>query len=294
MAKTSYLTIPVGWEEIIKKSMCSGSRFVNARVRRNDTLLSKKRKNGVSQRSLLPQLSIIWATLTTEQKQAWSDSGAIMGLNGWQIFVQEMCIRIINDMSLEKTPVLTHQSWFGNIKLISGADEIKLVQPHPSSYYILKKVRGTKSQYNPVLVQEGFGLPLKIGISYKSNLTASGPNPYAKFYAKIWNSYQAKDDEHELLINLDLIHDWQTVENTLTTLRGSIIAYALYIECHDVIGDLYIDNCIAYHNAQNWARDAGFKSFAITFTKAFYQIPKNWAAEILPVGAEYDTVYLDF
>lgn len=294
MAKTSYLTIPVGWEEIIKKSMCSGSRFFNARVRRNDTLLSKKRKKGVSQRSLLPQISLLWADLTTEQKELWATCASVMNLNSWQLFVQEMCIRIINDMSLSKTPVLTHQSWVGHIKLVSGANEIKLVQPHPSSYYVLKKVSGTKSQYNPVLVSEGFGLPLNIGISYKSNLTADGPNPYVKFYAKIWNSYQAVDDEHILTIDLDLVNDWETVEATLSTLRGTVIAYALYIECHDVVGDLYVDNIKAVHNAQNWVRDPFMKSFATTFTKAFYQIPKNWAAEILPDGAEYDTVYLDF
>lgn len=294
MAKTSYVTIPVGWEETFKKSLCSGSRFFNARLRRNDSLLSRKRKKGVSQRSLLPQLSALWQAFSDAERTAWATAAAKMGLKGWQLFVQDQSIRIINDMAGVVTPVTTHQSWVGEIKITAPATEIKLVQLHPSQYWVYHKVAGTKNQYEPVSVSEGFGLPLKIGLSYKSNLVSAGANPYAKFYAKIWNSYQGVDDEHLLEINLDLVHDWQTVNSTLSFLRGTIIGYTLYIELHDLTGELYVDNIIAEHNAQNWARDAGMKSFAVTFTKQFYQIPKNWAAEILPDGAEYDSVYLDF
>jgi hypothetical protein len=237
---------------------------------------------------------VLWQAFSDAERLAWKDAGAMTGLNGWQLFVQDQCIRIINDLAGVSTPVLEHQSWVGEIKITAPASEIKLVQLHPASYFVMHKVHGTKSQYEPVLVSEGFGLPLKIGLSYKSNLTASGANPYARFYAKIWNSYQGQDDEHIVNIELDLVDDWKIVSETLSSLRGTTIGYTLYIELHDVTGELYVDNIIAEHNAQNWARDYFMKSFAVSFTKAFYQIPKNWAAEILPDGAEYDSVYLDF
>lgn len=292
MAKTGYVIIPTGWEDVFKKSLCSGSRFYSARMRRNDTLLSKKRKKGISQRSLLPQISELWQAFSDEQRLAWNDAGLKIGLKGWQLFVQDQSIRIINEIAGVATPVESHQSWVGEIKIVSPASSIKLVQLHPASYYIMQKVAGTKSQYQPVLVSEGFGLPLKIGLSYKSNLVSTGSGSYAKFYAKIWNSYQARDDQQILNIDLSLNHDWQIVENTISNLRGTVIGYTLYIDLFNVTGTLYVDNIIAYHNGQNWARDSAMKSFAVTYTKAFYQIPKNWVAEVLPEGAEYDSVYL--
>ena len=77
-------------------------------------------------------------------------------------------------------------------------------------------------------------------------------------------------------------------------MRGTIIGYTLFIELHDLQGELYFDKVQAIHNGQNWVRDPYCKDIAKTFTKAFQQIPQNWAPLILPVGAEYDTIYKDF
>jgi len=294
MAKTSYVQIPVGSEELFLKSLKSGDRFQFSKIVRNDTLLSKRRKVGIRARSLLPAISAIWSGFSDATRLAWKTAAAKMSLNGWQLFVQDQSIRIINSMAGEATPVETHQSWVGKILISDPANEIKILQIHPQNYYIIHKVYGKKGMYESVNVTENFGLPLKIGLSYKSNLTADGADPYAKFYAKIWNSYQGVDDEHLLEIDLTLVHDWQSVEATLSSLRGIIIGYTLYIHCHDVTGELYFDNIISEHGSTNFARDPFCKQVATTFTRQFQQIPKHWAALILPDGAEYDSVYEDF
>jgi hypothetical protein len=59
-------------------------------------------------------------------------------------------------------------------------------------------------------------------------------------------------------------------------------------------GDLYIDNVKAEHSGQNWVRDTYCEDILQGFTKAFYQIPKHWAAVILPEGSMYDSIYKDF
>lgn len=294
MAKTSYVQIPSGSEEMFLKGLKSGDRFQFAKIVRNDTLLSRRRKNGLRAKSLLPTIAALWATFTDEQKNLWKTAASYSNLNGWQLFVQDQTLRIVNEMSGVSTPSIYHQSWVGNIKITDPATEIKLVQFHPAYYFVQHKVRGKKGMYEPVKVIEGFGLPLQIGLSYKSNLTVVGANPYAKFYAKIWNSYQGVDDEHELVIDLDLDSDWQTVTETLSSLRGTIIGYNLYFELHDLQGDLYFDNIKAIHNAVNWARDPICKQIATIFTAQYKQVPKNWAAEILPTGAEYDSIFIDF
>ena len=294
MAKTSYINIPVGSEELYFKGLNLNDRFTFSRVVRKDSLLSVKRKKGISQRSLLPQLSAVWATLTGGQKAAWLAAGKKMNINGWQLFVQDQTIRVLNGLGEPVTPSLIHQSWVGELKIASPATELKIAQLHPHTYYVLHKLPGKKAMYEPVQVNEDLAFPLKIGLSYKGELTSLGAGSFAKFYALVWRSYQGVDYQQELAINLDLSSAWQAAEVTLSAVVGTLIGYNLYFHLYNVEGSLYIDDIIAYHSAANWARDPYCKAIATTFTKAFYQIPKHWVALTLPDGAEYDTVYKDF
>ena len=56
-------------------------------------------------------------------------------------------------------------------------------------------------------------------------------------------------------------------------------------------GTFLFDDVKAEHTGQNWARDPYCKNIAQQFTRAFYQVPKSWAALILPAGADYDSIY---
>lgn len=294
MVKTTYIDLPVGSEESFYKGLKPSDRFVFSTIRRNDSLLSRRRRIGCSQKSLLPQIAVLWAAFSDVQRTAWGTAAAEMNLTGWQLFVQDQSCRIINLMAGSATPVTTHQSWVGEIKISAPATEIKIAQYHPHTYYLYKKVVGSKSMYAPVKVTEAMGLPLKIGLSYKSNLTAEGADPYANFYAQIWSSYQGRDILTNLNISLDLSEDWQTVDITQTTVQGYFVGYTLFIHLHDLRGELYCDNIIAEHGAQNWARDPFCKQIAKTFNKQWFQIPQNWAAVTIPSGAEYDSIYKDF
>lgn len=293
MAKTSYLTITAGLEDLYYSGLKSGDRFQYARVVRNDTLITKARKKGLTQKSMLPQIAEIWATFTNEQKQAWADAGKVCSLTGWQLFVQDQCIRIRNEIVGSATPSLFHQSWVGKLKIVEPATELKIGQYHPSSYWVEKKVGGKKGMYQPVQINEGFGLPLELSISYKSDLTSQGAGSFAKFYARIYNSYQGKDDGVVLEIPLDFNANWKTQTALIENLRGTILGYDLFIHLYNLRGEVLIDNIKATHTGTNWARDPFCKNIDITFTRAFYQIPKHWVAITLPNGAEFDSVYPD-
>lgn len=294
MARISYQSVPEGQGEQYLKALCSGDRFTFSKVRRNDTLLSKKRVKGLSARSLFPQCSEAWALLSDPQKLEWKNAGAEMGLSSWQLFVQDKIIRIKNSMIGNATPSLLHQSWVGQLKITAPASELKIGQFHPRFYWISKPVKGKKGMREPVLVDEDFALPLKIGLNYKSELVSAGADPFAKMYATIWYSYQGVNLFQNLEIDLDLVADWKSAENTLSSITGTLIGYNLFIHLHDLTGNLYIDNIIAEHSAQNWARDPYCKDIEQGFTKAFYQVPKHWIAITLPVGSEFDSIYKDF
>ena len=291
MAKTGYLDLDSAQEESYFGVLTSGDRFINTCVQRKTTLLSARRKKGVSQRSLLPSCSEAWASLTTEQKDAWTLAGSYCSLNGWRLFVRDYCYRVVNGLVGIATPNNYHQALVGQLTIEAPADELKIIQPHPSVYYISKKVAGTKSMYAPIEVSERLILPLQIGLSYKSNLVKTESDGFAKFYAIVRRLYQGNNIDQVLEINIDLIADWKTATATLSSILGQYTSYNLYIHLYHLTGTLLIDNIKAIHTSQNWVRDFSCQDIHQDFTRAFYQVPKHWTSLIIPDGAFFESVY---
>ena len=294
MALTSYIDILPEVEQSFFANVTPGDRFTFARLRRKNVLLSRKTKKGISQRSLLPEIGVAWATLSDAQKLAWSNVAAECNLNGWRLFVQDYCARRVNSLPGLATPSLLHQSWVGQLHIEAPATEAKLIQIHPRNYYISQKVYGKKSMYNPVLVTEDVALPFTLSLNYKSNLVAEGADPYAKIYARFWYSYQGVNLYQNLEIPLDLVADWKFATAVLSSLVSYVVGYDLYIHVHDLRGDLYFDNVKAEHSAQNWVRDPFCKDVNQGFTRNYYQVPKHWSAQIAPEGVIFETIYKDF
>jgi len=190
MAKTTFIELGPAEEELYFRSLQSSDRFFTSAIRVKSKILSRYKVKGLTQKSLLPQIAADWALKTDEQKEAWSDAGAQCNLNGWRLYVKDKCARIKNGLPGDSTPSLLHQVWAGQIHIEAPATGIKIVQLHPRSYYIYKKIYGTKSQYSPTLVTEDLAFPFTLGCNYKSDLEAAGDNPSAKIYARFWYRYQ--------------------------------------------------------------------------------------------------------
>lgn len=294
MAKTSYVDILPGLENQFFSGIRRDDRFVFSKLVKKIDLLSRKKKVGLTQRSMLPAVAVLWEGLSGAEKTAWSNAGAKMGLNGWRLFVQDTCARIINEMPGVAIPSLLHQSWVGQLHIEAPASELKIIQIHPKFYWISRKVPKTKGMYEPVLITEDLALPVKISLNYFSNLEVVSENNFAKFYARFWHSYQGADRYTDLEIPLDYVSDWKNAEIDISELLGYVIRYDLYLWISGLTGDLYIDNIKSEHSGQNWVRDTFCKDINQGFTRAFYQIPKHWAAITAPEGAWYESIYKDF
>jgi hypothetical protein len=293
MARVSYIDLTPPEAAEFYKNITPQSRFINSRVSKKNVFISRKSAKGLSQRSLLPTVAAAWNAFSDAEKLAWSDAGAVVNLNGYRLFTQDHCARIIAGLAGVATPSLLHQSRIGQIHIEAPATSMSMIQLHPHNYYVLHKVPKTKSMYEPVIVTEDIALPLEIGLNYKADLVAEGADPYAVMYAKVWHSYQGIDRYTFLELDLDLLSVWKSASATLSAVLGHVIAYELYFELNDVRGDLYFDNLVAEHSAQNWARDPFCKDINTLFTKQFFQIPKHWAAVDLPDGSWFESNYLD-
>ena len=291
MAQTSYIDLTPEEEDLFFKTLKSSDRFTYPRITRKLTLFSVKRKKGLTQKSLLPQIAELWNAFSDGEKQAWNDAAAGQVKSGYNLFVQDQCIRIKNDIPGVATPSLLHQSWVGYLNIEAPATEIKIAQYHPRAYWVSKKVTGKKGMSEPVEVTEDFALPLKIQLSYKSNLTSQGGGSFAKFYAVVRSSYQGQDIFTNNEISLDLSADWKEADVTLTEVQGYVIGYTLYFHLFNLRGTLLFDNIKSEHSSQNWARDPFCKNINEGFTKAFFQVPKHWVAVELPDGATFESFY---
>lgn len=291
MSRTTYIEIPPGSEVAYFKSLQSGSRFIFPRIRVKNGLPTRKLVNRLKRQELLSQIGAIWGSYNSTQKDAWNAAATACGMVGYYLFVQDQSYRIKYGIPGEATPSTLHQYKVGRVVIQSPDSHFRITQIHPQTYYIYKKVSGTKSQYNPVKVEENFTLPLDISISYKSNLTAVGGNPYAKFYAIVFRNYQGRTLPTACVCNLDLASDWATISNTISDVVGMAIGYALYIEINDCTGELYFDNVRAEHNGQNWVRDTRCDAVDVSFTRQYAQVPRNWTPEILESNSFFDSIY---
>ena len=291
MARVTFLDIPEGFDFSYNKALRINDRFTFSSIRLNNTFLSRRRKKGISQKSLLPICSDMWKTFDGATQDDWNNAGAVMNLSGFKFFVADYVLRLQNDMTGVSTPSLLYQTLVGKLTITSPATQFLLTQMHPLNYWVSAPVYGKKGMREPLLVTEDFALPLQISISYKTNLSSVGVSPRARFYAIVYSLYQGTTIENLLEIPFDLSSDWTSETVTLNTVCGKIKSYSLFLELNDVSGTLYVDNIKAIHSGLNWCRDSVCRDIDQAFTKAFYQVPKHWVPVEISTGCFFGSVY---
>jgi len=294
MAKTSYITIPAGFDLQYKKVIKSGDRFITPRISVNRIFNSRAKKKGITQRSMFVELSSAWQGFSQATRDAWDLAGAVSNMSGWKLFVQDTTNRRKMDLAGYATPDVIYQSKVGRITIDPPATGLTIVQLHPQSYFVNKKVTGTRSQYEPKLISENLSLPIDISISYKADLKAIDSSAYAKFYVIVYSNYQGRDIENVCEIPFNLSNSWASLTSRISSVIGVFRGYTAFIQIHNARGTLLFDNVKIIHSSLNWARDPYCNYIERSFTKAFYQIPRNWGVEEIIEGAQYGSIYHTF
>jgi len=291
MARTTFIEITPGQEDLFWKPLQSGDRFTFSKVTRKISLLGRVKIAGLTRRSYLPAISVIWRTFSDAVKANWKTAGTERGVTNWQAFVADQSQRIKFGIEGQATPSTLHQDYVGAIIIEAPAEEVKIVQYHPAQYWISQKVQGKKRMYQPVSVTEAFNLPLTLSINYLSDLTSTGAGSFAKFYAEIRHSYQGVNRITNLELNIPLSGNWANLSDSISEVLGEVQGYTLFIHLYKVTGTLLFDNPKATHSSSNWVRDPYCKDISKAFTRAFYQIPQNWATITLPAKTSYNSYY---
>ena len=293
MAIIGGLTVPDELIQLFRKlvQVSDVNRFGS--VASKGHFLSAEKKLSVSTRSLLPQISALWAALSPAEKLQWKAAANESNYNQWNLFVQDTAYRLKYGLPGLATPSLLHQYKVGKLSIAAPAYGATLAQYHPNRYYKMKKVRGTKGLYEEVAIDELFVLPLTIGLSYKSELTSLSENSYARFYTKIQSSYQGRTLESVEGFDLDFNTDWRRDQIAVVDVIGKARSYSLWLEFSDIRGDFFWDNVESRHSGVNYARDFRCNDVNNELSRINFQIEKSWEEEFLPTGSSFDSVYFN-
>lgn len=273
MARATYILIPPGQEDIYWGALQPGDRYVFSRVVRKNVFFSREKIAGLKLKSFLPQIKTLWAGFTAGQKADWKAADSHPHKHGWRTFVADQSQRIKLGLPGTATPNIYHQDLVGAIDIEAPAEETKIIQVHPSQYWVNTKVSGKKSMYQPISVTELLALPLKITISYKADLTSTGAGSFVKFYARVRHFYQGQNLDTDLVIDIPLSSAWASQNITLSSVLGEVSSYNLYIHCYKVRGTLLFDNVKSEHAAQNWVRDTYCRKHRSNIHQGFLSNP---------------------
>lgn len=302
MAKTQTIEVADELKNLEANALERRDRFILGVVQGHKRLPSKVQKKELKRAaiinspmeergSLFKYLAPLWQGLSTAQKTVWKEAAAYSSLTNWQLFISDNAARIRNSLVLEVPPSDLWQVRAGRIFIESPASDIHLKQEHPLDYVVTQKIPGRPWKYELVNITETFSLPLEIIIRYKSDLTAEGPTQVARYYARVWTSYQGEDIETDIVCDFSPSVGWTEVSASTSGLRGILIGYTLHLEISGYRGELLFDNIRAVHGGTNWARDPRCDKIQKTFTKGFAVVPPFWIPVSLPDGSVFSSEY---
>jgi hypothetical protein len=302
MAKTVTMQTPEELKPLQRKSIQQRDRFFYGVVQSQRRLLSRRQRALLTRPaitnspmagrgSLFKKFSPMWRALSSGAKIMYKDAGVPSFLTNWQLYISDNAARLRNSLPLEQPVSELWQVRTGRIVINSPATKLLLQQDHQRSYDVTRKMRGTPWKEELVKITEYFFLPLQLQIRYKTNLSAVGGVQRARYFARIWSSYQAVKIYTDLAIDFDPSTDWEYAEVELSEIKGMIISYTLYIDIFGYTGEILFDNLRCIHSGQNWVRDPRCDNVTRTFKGGFSTVAPFWQVVEQPTGANFATVY---
>lgn len=291
MAKTGSITVADELKNLQRNALEQSDRFLLSVVQGHKSLPSDARRKAIKEQSLFKFLSPLWRALTPTEKSLWKTAAGFSGINGWQLFISDNAARVRSDLPLDVQAVDLWQVRAGHLVIEPPASEILLEQAHPLTYYISQKIAGAPWKNEMVLLQENFSFPLDLEIRYKTDLTATGPEQRARYYAEVWTSYQGQDIKTIYAIDFNPSTDWTLGTLEISRPRGIIVGYTLFLDIYGYTGSVLFDNIRAVHGGTNWALDPRCDAIDKTFKKAFAIVPPFWVPKSAPSGATFQSQY---
>ena len=242
-------------EELFLKSVNIKRNYYVTSALRKDITWRKRNFKTLIDRSFFDQASVLWNQATSAKQARWNTAGAVCGLTGYQLFVQDTSYRLANNLPGLASPSIYHQYkvLHGHINTLgSGLD---LTQIHWSEYDRWIKNPGQKNAYTLTTITESVTAPIKVEFMYNADLEAGPTFHYCEFTITCWGKKDGFNTSDEQSFELPLVTGWTQISESFSPDLDSIRSYSVQLYFYRVLGDIWIDNFNFEHDGQNWAFD---------------------------------------
>jgi len=252
------ITLPAGLEIIYNKTLKMYDISVLCNVGKNPRFFPRDKKMTLREITYLYTIAYVWSSFSQETKDDWMFAANVIGQHGYNLYVQDKSYRLKNGIAGDATPSLYHQYFVGHINIHAPASSALI------------------AQYNPHSVN----FPASFEICFKTNLVASGANPYACFKFT-WTRYTSGQNIDSVeTIDLPLVSAWDKRKKFITPYSGTRGKWMIELVLNDVQGDIWFDNVFVQYSGEIKNNDPYCDD-----------VVKWWKAVHLPSGAKLESLY---
>lgn len=256
--KVMGITLPAGIDIIYNKTLKMYDISVMCNVGKNPRFFPRSRTYTLREVTYLFQIAYAWSALSDAIKEDWNFAANVLGWHGYNLYVQDRSYRIKNAIGGSATPSLYHQYLVGHLHIASPASSALI------------------AQYNARRVN----FPASFEMCFKTALTASGADPYARLKFTWTRYYLGQNIESTEVIEIPLISDWDKRKKYIPYKKGIRGRWRLEIELNDVEGDLWFDNIYSMYGGEVKINDPFCDN-----------VEYYWKGVSLPEGATLQSIY---
>jgi len=194
MALVMGITLPAGVDIIYNKTLKMYDISVMCNVGKNPRFFPRSKKLTLREVTYLYQIAYAWSLLPEEIKAQWNQAADVLGWHGYNLYVQDKSYRLKNGIGGDATPSIYHQYLVGHLNISAPASSALI------------------AQYNSRRVN----FPATFGLSFKTDLAASGPQPSARFKFTWTRYYVGENIESTEVIELPLVSGWTNEIKSIT------------------------------------------------------------------------------
>lgn len=126
MVKVAQMDLPAGYQELLDKILAWYDNQIYPTWAGRFFHRTRSARKMNKEKTLLPVISDVWATLTDAQKAAWGTASAFGTLNDYQLFTSDYSYRSKNGLALPGTPSDLHEMMGLELQNPGGSTNVRL------------------------------------------------------------------------------------------------------------------------------------------------------------------------
>lgn len=241
--------------DLLEKSIKIRDRYGTTRMDRKDVVWRKRNYKDFEIESQMDPAALLWDVQGDDTRALWNAAGAACGLTGYQLWLQEVGYRLLNDIPGIPTPVTSHQFKVLQYDLGVVPEYFRIYQTHMAEYSLLLPIVGKKNAKQVVTIIETLTSPLLVEFDYFSDLEWTAGTFLFRVWVQIVGTKSGVPKTDNFFVSLNEYANWERFSHEFVFDFDTVSYYFVIVHGSDYSGIFRIDNVKIEHSGQNWAFD---------------------------------------